>query len=102
MAERLARLERRPEFKQHVTDGVIAELKRLYFDTALSANPYTFSALRTLTGIDRILFASDYPFAPEDTMSATVSGLAALGLSETELNAIERGNALELMPSLNA
>lgn len=100
LAERIARLERRPEFKQHLPNGAIAELKRLYFDTALSANPYAFSALLNLVGAEKILFASDFPFAPEDTTAATVRGLQELGLSAAQLRAIERDNALALMPSL--
>src|SRR5258707_264888 len=38
LAERIARLQVRPEFKAGVPDGVMFELKRLFFDTALSAN----------------------------------------------------------------
>jgi predicted TIM-barrel fold metal-dependent hydrolase len=100
LAERIARLERRPEFNQHVPNGAIAELKRLYFDMALSANRYAFSALLELVGPEQILFASDYPFAPEDTMNATVKGLLSLGLSESDLRAIEHENVLALMPGL--
>lgn len=100
LAERMARLERRPDFKKHVPDGVIAELKRHYYDVALSANRFSFSALLELVGTDHVLFASDFPFAAEDTMGGTVAGLQTLGLSAADLAAIERDNALALMPGL--
>jgi len=100
LADRIARLEARPAFKQHVPDGVIAELKRLNFDTALSANRYIFSALLQLIETDKILFGSDYPFAPEPTTTATVRGLGELGLAADVLAGIERDNALALMPAL--
>ena len=102
LAERMARLERRPDFRKMVPDGVIAELKRHYYDVALSANRFSFSALLELVGTDHVLFASDFPFAAEDTMGSTVDGLRALDLDAADLAAIERGNALALMPGLQA
>jgi predicted TIM-barrel fold metal-dependent hydrolase len=50
--------------------------------------------------VSQVLFGSDYPFAPEPTTAATVEGLAKLGLSAADLHAIERDNALRLMPNL--
>ena len=97
LAERIARLEVRPEFRASVPDGVMFELKRLFFDTALSANKLAFSALLQLVAPEQVLFGSDYPFAPEPTMVATINGLAALGLTPEVLYAIERGNALRLL-----
>jgi predicted TIM-barrel fold metal-dependent hydrolase len=97
LAERIARLEVRPEFRASVPDGVMFELKRLFFDTALSANKLAFSALLQLVAPEQVLFGSDYPFAPETTMTATISGLAALGLGPDVLYAIERGNAVRLL-----
>jgi predicted TIM-barrel fold metal-dependent hydrolase len=97
LAERIARLEVRPEFRESVPDGVIFELKRLFFDTALSANQLAFSALLKLVASEQVLFGSDYPFAPEATMAATVKGLANLGLAPEVLHAIERGNAVRLL-----
>jgi 6-methylsalicylate decarboxylase len=99
LAERIARLEVRPEFRAHVPDGVMFELKRLFFDTALSANKLAFSALLQLAAPDKVLFGSDYPFAPETTMVATIKGLANLGLTPDVLRAIERDNALRLLRS---
>ena len=61
LAERIARLQVRPEFKAAVPDGVMFELKRLFFDTALSANELAFSALLKLVAPDQVLFGSDYP-----------------------------------------
>jgi 6-methylsalicylate decarboxylase len=97
LAERIARLQVRPEFKASVPDGVMFELKRLFFDTALSANELAFSALLKLVAPEQVLFGSDYPFAPEATMTATVKGLAELGLPADVLHAIERTNALKLL-----
>jgi 6-methylsalicylate decarboxylase len=97
LAERIARLQVRPEFKAAVPDGVMFELKRLFFDTALSANELAFSALLKLVAPAQVLFGSDYPFAPETTMTATVKGLADLGLPAEVLQAIERTNALKLL-----
>ncbi|HYB57960.1 MAG TPA: amidohydrolase family protein [Alphaproteobacteria bacterium] len=102
LAERIARLEARPQFKRSVPDGVVAELKRLRYDTALSANRFAFKALLELVPAANVLFGSDYPFAPEATMTASVRGLKELGLAAAELLAIERGNALELFPRLAA
>jgi 6-methylsalicylate decarboxylase len=99
LAERIARLEVRPEFRAQVPDGVMFELKRLFFDTALSANKLAFSALLQLVAPDKVLFGSDYPFAPETTMVATIKGLANLGLTPDVLRAIERDNALRLLRS---
>jgi 6-methylsalicylate decarboxylase len=100
LAQRIARLAVKPEFKKHVPDGVLAELKRLFYDTALSANAFAFRSLLQLVPPVQVLFGSDYPFAPEATMADTVRGLGELGLAEADLLAIERGNALSLMPGL--
>lgn len=100
LAERLARLERRPDFKTHVPEGVIAELKRLYYDTALSANALAMDTLLRLVAVEQVVFGSDYPYAPEDTMTGTVKGLSALKMPDVDLAAIERGNALRLLPLL--
>ena len=101
LAERIARLEARPEFRASVPEGVMFELKRLFFDTALSANQLAFSALLKLVAPEQVLFGSDYPFAPETTMTATVKGLSNLGLPRDVLHAIERANALKLLKNLS-
>ena len=100
LAERIARLEARPDFKKAVPEGVVAELRRLYCDTALSANRFAFAALLELVGIEKVLFGSDYPFAPEATMTASVRALKTLGLAAADLLAVERRNALALFPRL--
>lgn len=100
LAERLARLERRPDLKAQAPDGVLAELRRLHFDVALSAGPLTLGALLRFTTPDRVLFASDFPHAPEPAMAGSVEGLAQAGLPAEALGLIERGNALRLMPRL--
>jgi predicted TIM-barrel fold metal-dependent hydrolase len=100
LADRIARLVVKPDFKAKVPNGVIPELQKLYYDTALSANARSFAALLALVAPSQVLFGSDYPFAPEATMTQTVEGLGKLGLSAEVLRQIERGNALGLLPGL--
>ena len=100
LAERISRLEVKPDFKKMVPNGVIAELRKLYYDTALSANDITFASLLKLVTPANVLFGSDYPFAPEGTMTATVTGLAKMPFSDAERAGIDRDNALKLLPGL--
>ena len=100
LAERIARLGARPGFRDAVPDGAVAELERLFYDTALSANRLAFASLLALVTPDKVLFGSDYPFAPEATMTATVEGLTGLGLEDDALRGIERDNALALLPRI--
>jgi 6-methylsalicylate decarboxylase len=73
------------------------EFRRLYYDTALSANRLAFSALLELVAPQQVLFGSDYPFAPEKTMTDSVRGLTQLGLPLDVLRGIERDNASALL-----
>jgi hypothetical protein len=41
---------------------------------------------------------SDYPFAPEATLAASVKALNEMGLAPDTLSGIERGHALKLFP----
>jgi predicted TIM-barrel fold metal-dependent hydrolase len=80
-------------------DGPLAELKRLYFDTATSTGPENLGAILDLVGTDKILFGTDYPFLP---IQATLPGLLKYGFKADDLERIERGNALQLFPRLQA
>jgi 6-methylsalicylate decarboxylase len=80
---------------------VIGALQRLYYDTAMSASPYSFGSLRTLVEAGRILFGTDYPFMPEQTTVETLSGIERYGgFDEDEEVAVLRRNALGLFPRL--
>ena len=77
----------------------INDLKRLYYDTALSASPYALRSLQELVNPSHILFGSDYPFAPEIITRMTISGLNTFnGFDEKQLRGINRENAIDLFP----
>jgi predicted TIM-barrel fold metal-dependent hydrolase len=87
---------RNPEGAKKIPNGVLAELKRLHFDTAQSSNPYALSSLTRLVSMSQILFGTDFPYR---TTAEHVKGLADCGLfTATDLDAIGRGNAARLLP----
>ncbi|MES2534862.1 MAG: amidohydrolase family protein [Pseudomonadota bacterium] len=87
-----------PALREHIPNGFAAELAKLYFDCALSANQTAIAAMASVVTMDRILFGTDYPFGPKGQMSGTVDGLKGLGLAADELQKIGHGNALKLFP----
>lgn len=87
----------RPDLGAKVPNGVKHELSKLYFDVIGVITPGAFKAVLDIVPMSQLLFGSDYPFwAPE----ATIRGLADLKLAAADLQAIERDNALKLLPTL--
>jgi 6-methylsalicylate decarboxylase len=81
--------------------GFRETIQRLRYDTALSANEAAQAALRSVVGLDNIVFGSDFPFAtvvyppsgdPQPDLSASYSN--------TERLKLERENALREFPRL--
>jgi predicted TIM-barrel fold metal-dependent hydrolase len=81
---------------------VMAEVRRLYFDMALSANPITLNALLQLTEPSHIMFGTDYPFAPPPAIAGNTRSFDHLmsGLSLEQQRMINYGNAHVLFPKL--
>jgi predicted TIM-barrel fold metal-dependent hydrolase len=79
--------------------GVEYELKRLYYDIAVSGYRPAIAALTGLIPMNQILFGSDFPYRP---LSESADTMAQFGLSDNDLAAIGRGNALGLLPRLKA
>jgi predicted TIM-barrel fold metal-dependent hydrolase len=80
---------------------ILASLQRFYFDTALSSSPAALPTLTAFAGSDRILFGSDFPYAPADIGASFVSNLDAYdGLTPEQHTAISQGNARTLFPRL--
>ncbi len=77
--------------------GVGHELRKLYFDTASSANDRALAAILSVTSSSQILFGSDSPYIADAT---AVAGMAALNVSRDVRVAIEGGNAQRLFPRL--
>jgi predicted TIM-barrel fold metal-dependent hydrolase len=75
----------------------LAALQKFYYDTAQAFNPYTLATFTTVVPMSHILFGTDYPFAQAATVA---KGLAEFGFKPADLRAIERDNALELLPRL--
>ncbi len=96
LAGRIAGLSARNTLLDRPLD-VLALLGGLYYDTALSTSRPVFAALREVTSIEHILFGTDYPFAPDAQVGATVRGLKDVGLDANELRMVESENALRLL-----
>lgn len=101
LAHRIALLGKLDKaFNERVPEGVMAVLRRLHFDTALSANDIAIPALLKLVSARNILIGTDFPFAPEAAMRMQLEGLYSLGLADADLHAIERDNAVRIFTRL--
>jgi 6-methylsalicylate decarboxylase len=92
---------REPDLVERAPAGGIEYLSRLYYDTALSANPFALASLAELVGWDHVLFGSDFPFAPELATSLSVMSLDEdQRFDETSRDLVRRGTALSLFPKI--
>ena len=79
-------------------DGIEAEFRRLYYDTANATHPAAMAALTKLVATSQITYGTDYPYFPLDQ----IANLQKLNLSPADLGAIASGNAARLLPRLSA
>jgi hypothetical protein len=81
-----------------------AELSKLYYDTASLSSLATLPALLKIVPRSQILLGSDFPLAgppPTDVMiTRAVSEFEALRPSASLRQAVERDNALRLIPRI--
>jgi predicted TIM-barrel fold metal-dependent hydrolase len=83
---------------------VLEQVRRLYFDLALSANPATLGALLQVTDHAHILFGTDFPWAPAPAIDGNTASFGKLmdGLTAEQRRMVEYRNAAELFPRLKA
>ncbi|HXP93584.1 MAG TPA: amidohydrolase family protein [Candidatus Binatia bacterium] len=84
---------------KNLPNGIDYELKRLYYETANSAYKGTMAALLDYVPISQVMFGTDFPYVSVDE---NVSGIHKCGLSNAQLAAISRDNAMRLMPRWRA
>jgi predicted TIM-barrel fold metal-dependent hydrolase len=78
-------------------EALLATFRRFYFDTALSSSPFALPSLKAFADPGRIVFGSDYPYAPGGPAESFTAMLDASPLlSDADRAAIDRGNATEL------
>lgn len=82
---------------EKLPNGVMHELKKFYYDTAQGNHAGALAALLKMAPVSQLLYGTDFPFRTGAEVNA---GLAHYGFSPAELLAIERDNALRLLPSL--
>jgi len=87
-----------PKRAEFAPDGIEAEFRKLYYDTANATFAPNMTALMKLAPVSQITFGTDYPYFKLDQANS----LKALGLPEADLKAILSGNAQGLVPRLKA
>jgi predicted TIM-barrel fold metal-dependent hydrolase len=87
------------EREKRLPNGMLSELKKFYYDTAQANHPGALAALLKLVPPAQIVYGTDFPFR---TGGEVNEGLSAQHFAAMDLAAIERGNALRLMPQLAA
>lgn len=85
--------------KERMPNGVMHELKKFHYDTAQGNHSGALAALMKIVAPSQVLFGTDFPFRDG---AEEIDGLAAFQFQPAELRAIERDNALKLLPTLKA
>jgi predicted TIM-barrel fold metal-dependent hydrolase len=85
--------------KDQLPNGLMAELKKFYYDLAGADNVGVIASLQTLVSSDKILLGTDFP--PGGRLLETSQTIRELKMfSEVDLKLIERDNAVKLLPRL--
>jgi predicted TIM-barrel fold metal-dependent hydrolase len=80
----------------HLPRGLDYELKRQYYDLAsVGAAPAGMAAVLKLWPVTQLTYGSDVPFG---STVAIAEGITRLGLTDSDLRLIRRGNAERLFP----
>jgi 6-methylsalicylate decarboxylase len=102
LAHRLASLaDREPDLATAAPAGALAYLRRLHYDTGLANNGPALAATREVTGLDHVVFGTDWPYAalpPEGGDPAPDLDV----LSADERRGVDSGNIAALVPRLAA
>ena len=83
---------------EKMPNGVMHELKKFYYDTAQGNHEGALTALLKMAPVSQVLYGTDFPFRDGAEVNG---GLRSYGFSAADLQAINRGNALRLMPHLS-
>jgi predicted TIM-barrel fold metal-dependent hydrolase len=87
--------------KDRMPNGFIAEIRKFFYDTAGASNRGAMASLLELVTARQILFGTDFP--PGGTSQEVAKLLAGLKMFDAAaMRAIDRDNALRLLPRLKA
>jgi aminocarboxymuconate-semialdehyde decarboxylase len=82
-------------------EQLLAKFKLFYFDTALSSGPDAFPSFLAFADHERILFGSDFPYAPAPVATKFTEILDNhSGLTPQQKTAFNNGNGKKLFPRL--
>jgi predicted TIM-barrel fold metal-dependent hydrolase len=96
LVERFLFQARNPQAAKQLPNGVMHELRKFYYDVAQAFDAPPLLGLKKMVPLSQIVFGTDFPFR---TTEEHVKGLRESGVFNTqELHAIERDNALRLLP----
>lgn len=88
-----------PLLAQWTPESIVGGLRRFWYDTALCASAQALPALLETAAPDRVLFGSDWPYAPSRLTGLSIDGLRdSPTVTSRILAGIERENATLLFP----
>lgn len=88
--------ERKPA---HLPNGPMPEFRKFYYELAQGNTPGQIAALLKMVEVSQVLYGTDFPFRDGAEVNA---GIREYGFSAADVAAIERENALKLLPRLKA
>jgi 6-methylsalicylate decarboxylase len=86
--------ERKPG---HLPSGPMPEFKKFNYELAQGNTPGQIAALLKMVSISQVMYGTDFPFRDGAEVN---KGIAEYGFSAADIRAIERENALALLPRL--
>jgi predicted TIM-barrel fold metal-dependent hydrolase len=85
---------------KRLPNGILHELRKFHYDTAGAANAGALVSLLKLVSVAQVLFGTDFP--PGGSSADVAKSLAEVGFTEADMRAIDRDNALKLLPRFAA
>jgi predicted TIM-barrel fold metal-dependent hydrolase len=92
-------LDMKERAKERMPRGVMYELQKFHYDTAQGNHSGALAALMKIVTPSQVLYGTDFPFRDG---AEEIGGLSAYRFAAMDLRAIERDNALKLLPTLKA
>ncbi len=86
---------------QQTTEQIIEQAKSFYFDVAISSNPITLTALLKFARKDHVLFGSDFPNAPKESIWYFTKQLEEFEMADDVRESIDHKAARQILPGLD-